>query len=163
MITPKLSSDQISGAPRVFLRRVPEDLVLRFYEVLGYKTFVDEIIFSKQNITERAMEQMDDLILDLYPYIRKSRQWKILNDTDVYYYIRILRNLAQNSCLILTSFQNDRTKTTYYRLIHPNKSKSLLPPINSYVATESETKKKVKISEKLEYIKVENNLKVEFN
>ena len=115
--------EMISGEPRVFLRRVPDDLVLRFFGCFGYKTLSDEIIFRKNNITEKVKDYLDECILILFPYFRKNVQTRISLKMNELSYIRLLRNLAHNSSLILKSQQRTKSDKPYYFLINPNKYK----------------------------------------
>ena len=115
--------DKISGEPRVFLRRVPDYLVLRFYGCFGYRSLSDEIIFRRTSITDTIKEYLDECILILFPYIRKNIQHKITLKMNDLSYIRILRNLAHNSSLILKYQGTLKSNKPYYYLINPHKYK----------------------------------------
>ena len=125
----------IRGDPRIFLRKVPEDLVLKFFEPLGYKTLLDEMMFTKQSLTDKVKEHLDEYLLILYPYFRKSKRYRLYKTMDNMYYIRILRNLARNCGYVLKSYQSDRLQTVFYRLINPNKYANLMKQESDFPKT----------------------------
>lgn len=161
---PKVLLNEHSGAYRTFVRLVPEDLVLEFFKCIGYKTLDDESAFSTISLTEKVKQQMDELICILYPYYRLNMKYKITTNTNNNYYIKVLRNLATNSFMVLKSCIS-QTTGVYYRLINPRKSKSILPPINCEVSLEVIPKKlrKIKNLIKPEFVRIIENYNMAFS
>jgi hypothetical protein len=111
----------MSKQPRVFRTEVPAELVLKFYQTIGVKSFDDVRWWSKHRLTPSVCKEIDELLPSLIPYYYPHKRFLIQREMNTLRYIQIFRHLAKAIGMTLESkeqkdkYQN-RKKITLYRL-----------------------------------------------
>jgi len=112
----------MSLAPRLFVDEIPDELVLKFFNTIGIKSFSDCHYWSKTVLTEEICQTLDSLLPELEPYYYPHKSFIINRNMNPLRYIQIIRQLARSKGLKLESKDykdknQNRKKIILYRLV----------------------------------------------
>lgn len=111
----------MSKSSRLFRNDIPNELVLKFFQTIGVKTFQDFTWWSKERLTQSVCQKLDALLPELEPYYYPHKRFLIQRQMNAVRYIQVLRQLAKAKGMILESKEHkdknqNRKKITLYRL-----------------------------------------------
>jgi len=111
----------MSKLSRLFRSDIPNDLVLKFFQTIGVKTFQDFTWWSKDKLTQSVCQKLDSLLPELEPFYYPHKRFLIKREMNPVRYIQVLRQLARAKGMVLESKEHkdknqNRKKITLYRL-----------------------------------------------
>lgn len=101
---------------RIFKKIPPDDLILKFFSIVGVKSFDNSMWFSKGIFNTVKKKEFDDLLAELEPYYMDHKAFVIQREMNANRYIQILRHLAKAKGIYLEGKAYGKQKGTYYRL-----------------------------------------------
>jgi hypothetical protein len=101
---------------RIFKELPPDDLILKFFSIVGIDSFTNASWFPKSIFNDTTSKQFNDLMNDLEPYYQDHKLFIVHRDMNANRYIQILRHLAKSKGIYLESKAYGKQKGTYYRL-----------------------------------------------
>jgi len=104
---------------RVFIKKPPEELVLRVFRCLGLVDFNDERVFSRLTLTQPVLTRFDDILLELEPYYKKHKRFMVSRTMESRHYIQVIRNLCIEYKLILYTREDNKNNLILYRILNP--------------------------------------------
>ena len=122
------------GLDRLFREKVPEDLVLAFFNTIGVKGSGDCNWWSKDVLTEEVKEKLLDLLPQLEPYYYPHKAFLIKREMSDIRFIQLFRQLALCINHRLEKRESKgrevyKRKTTLYRLVSENPQ----PKVSSFL------------------------------
>lgn len=101
---------------RIFIQKVPPELVLEFYKCVGYDTLTDYRTFDKTFFSPKTIENIQELYPKLKPYLRLNKQYLLTREQTPKNQISLLRMLAEDESLYLKYSQIGSKKVYNYIL-----------------------------------------------
>ena len=107
---------------RIFKKTPPDDLLLRFLQILGVKGF-DDAHWWPRTLVQSVADDLDLLLPEIEPYYMKHKRFHITRKMNTTSYIAVLRHLLharnlelENKYTSSVKFQSD----TFHRVVNPN-------------------------------------------
>ena len=81
---------------RIFIKKVPSELVLEFYKCINYETLNDQRAFDQSFFSPKTIENIQELYPKLKPYLRLNKQYLLTRDQTPKNQISLLRLLGNS-------------------------------------------------------------------
>ena len=107
---------------RIFKKQPPDELILRFLQVLGIKGF-DDAHWWPRTLIQSVAEELDALLPELEPYYMKHKRHHVTRKQNTTSYLAILRHLISVRNLEVENKYTSKAGsqfTTFHRIQNPN-------------------------------------------
>jgi hypothetical protein len=112
---------------RIFKEIPTDELILKFFSLVGIDSFENCSWFPKTMINESIIKNFLDILPLLEPYYQEHKLFLIHRELNQNRFIQVLRHLAKAKGIYLESKMYGKQRGTYYRLlVSPNKEANFL-------------------------------------
>jgi hypothetical protein len=106
---------------RIFKKIPSDDLILKFFSIVGIRSFTNSAWFAKGIFTSQITTLFDNMLPELEPFYMDHKSFIIKREMNANRYVQILRHLAKVKGIYLESKSYGKQRGTYYRLhVIPN-------------------------------------------
>lgn len=102
---------------RIFIKKVPPELILEFYKCIGYESLDDQRTFDSTFFSPKTIENIQKIYPMLQPYMRKNKQYLLTREQTPKNQISLLRMLGEDDSRKLHYKAKGKEKEYKYVLV----------------------------------------------